>query len=188
MKSLDAAVWLLDKSIKRGQENHEYYMDFVKLHKLLYLAQCYLKYKYQMDLFEENIVTSDEGPYIEGLDLIPAYCGFSKIKNIPSKLWDCIVSLPPSFSRDEVLDIMLDMYGQYSTYEIVMLTRNTLAHEVCHDYNGKRNIIFREALEEQGKELFEDTTCEGYIDEVCCNEKCKIFPYCRSSKMKKLQK
>ena len=45
MRSIDVAVNILDKSIERGKEDPSYYMDFVKLHKLLYLGQCYLSFK-----------------------------------------------------------------------------------------------------------------------------------------------
>ena len=47
MRSVDVAVDMLDKSIERGKKDPNYYMDYVKLHKLLYLAQCYLSFKYQ---------------------------------------------------------------------------------------------------------------------------------------------
>lgn len=37
-KSIEVAVDFLKKSIERGQGDPKYYMNFVKLHKLMYLG------------------------------------------------------------------------------------------------------------------------------------------------------
>ena len=44
MNSVDIAIHLLRKSIELGQKDSNYYMDFIKLHKLMFLCQCYFKY------------------------------------------------------------------------------------------------------------------------------------------------
>jgi len=40
-KSFEVAVDFPEKSIERGKEIPKYYIDFVKLHKLMYLGQCH---------------------------------------------------------------------------------------------------------------------------------------------------
>lgn len=36
-KSIDVAIKMLEESTQRGKYDQSYYMDFVKLHKLMYL-------------------------------------------------------------------------------------------------------------------------------------------------------
>lgn len=73
-KSLDVAIKILEGSIERGKSNLEYYMDIIKLHKLMYLGYCSLSYLYELELFEEEITANVEGPYIEGLNSMLAMC------------------------------------------------------------------------------------------------------------------
>ena len=54
MRGIDIAINLLDKSIQRGKEDDRYYMDFVKLHKLIFLGQCYHRYVWDIDLVDNN--------------------------------------------------------------------------------------------------------------------------------------
>lgn len=152
MRSVDIAVNILDKSIERGNEDPSYYMDFVKLHKLLYLGQCYLSFKYEMDLFKDKITATDDGPYVDGLKLIPVICGFDEIKTM-DEFKQCKMTLPLTFSRDETVDYILDKFGKYSTEEIVKFTKDTIGYQEVY---GKscNNEINKELMIKTGKSLF----------------------------------
>lgn len=152
MRSIDVAVNILDKSIERGKEDPSYYMDYVKLHKLLYLGQCYLSFKYGMDLFNENITANEDGPYVDGLSLIPAICGFGEIKTM-DEFKQCKMTLPLTFSRDETVDFILDKFGKYSTEEIVRLTKDTIGYQEVYDKDCN-NEINKELMIKTGKSLF----------------------------------
>lgn len=152
MRSIDVAVNILDKSIERGKEDSSYYMDFVKLHKLLYLGQCYLSFKYEMDLFNDKITANDDGPYVDGLKLIPAICGFDEIKTMDEfKL--CKMTLPLTLSMDETVDYILNKFGKYSTDEIVRLTKDTIGYQEVYD-KSCNNEINKELIIKTGKSLF----------------------------------
>ena len=126
MRSIDIAVYLLKKSIKLGQNDSNYYMDFIKLHKLMFLAQCYLNFKYGLNLFDDKITATDDGPYVDGINSVPAMCGFDIIKNIDDlnqhlhHIMPCHIAhiLPLPLLRDETLDLILDMFGKYELYDM----------------------------------------------------------------------
>ena len=65
-KTADVAMKMVNHSIelKKKYGNDAYYMDFVKLHKLMYLAQCAMLANYGRPLFEEQITAYGCGPYV----------------------------------------------------------------------------------------------------------------------------
>lgn len=157
LKSIEVAARLLDKSIKRAQDNPKYYMDYIKLHKLMFLAECLICYEYDIDLFKEKVTTEDTGPYIGGLELITAVYGFGKIKNIES-LKKYVWFFPLPLLRDETCDYILDMFGELSTIEIVRLTKNTIAYQESYNKDEtttvKNNTIKRDLMKKTGEILF----------------------------------
>lgn len=170
-KSIDVAVDFLKKSIKRGQDNPKYYMNYVKLHKLIYLAQCDILFNYDMKLFDDNITATDEGPYIDGLEMVVVKCGFDNILNIDD-LKKCVIDLPLSFSRDETVDFILDKYSEYSTREIVLLANSTIAYQLLYDDSFNKPIpIKEELLKLTGMQLEEGTLKNIY--ELSCGMLCE---------------
>lgn len=152
-KSIDIAVAMINRSVDLATENDDprYYMDYIKLHKLMYLGQCYLLSQYNMRLFEENIEAHDDGPHVDGIVGIPGFCGFDKIKAKimdDDKVGTCI--LPLSYFRNETVDIILAKYGILSTWDIVALVKETCAYEI---YEGNP-IISCNAMIATGKMLF----------------------------------
>lgn len=162
MRSIDIAVHLLKKSIKLGQNDPSYYMDFIKLHKLMFLGQCYLNFEYGLNLFDEKITANGDGPYVDGLNLVPAICGFGEIKNIDNlnqELYHIIPFhlghlLPLPLLRDETCDLILEMFGKYDTGEIVKITKNTIAYQHCYS-KEHNNVINQELLRKTGQEISE---------------------------------
>lgn len=152
MRSIDVAVNILDKSIERGKKDPSYYMDFVKLHKLLYLGQCYLSFKYEMDLFMDKITANDDGPYIDGLKLIPAICGFDEIKTM-DEFKQCKMTFSLTLPREEAVNYILDKFGKYSTDELVRLTKDTMGYQEVYD-KSCNNEINKELIIKTGKNLF----------------------------------
>lgn len=150
-KSIDVAIKMLEESIERGKYDQSYYMDFVKLHKLMYLGYCYLNFLYGLDLFEEKITANSDGPYVDGLSLVTALCGFENITNIDN-LRQLRFNLPLSYSRDEICDLILDVYGRYDTKEIVEISKATIAYQQSYSENHN-NIINLELLVKTGEEI-----------------------------------
>lgn len=163
MKSIDIAIVLLDKAIERGLENPKYYMDYIKLHKLMYLGQCYLNYEYDFDLFDEDVIADGTGPYVCGLELITAKCGFSQIKNIDAlKQYTLFSTLPLPLLREETCELILDKFGTYNTDEIVRIAKNTMAYRTI--YGKDCNLINRKLMSETGKILFEEKKQTRQVD------------------------
>lgn len=185
-KSLEVAVDFLRKSIERGKEEPKYYMDFVKLHKLMYLGQCFINYHYGINLFEETIMAMDDGPRIDGIELVVGKCGFGEIKNIE----DLERYLPFALSmlRQETVDYILNTYGQYSTDEMVKVVKNTKGWKLSYNDKSPNEIEYK-LINETGKELFEGVfiteygTKHNYI--YSCEHLCKIGG-CPKSKKKTL--
>ena len=111
-------------------------------------------------MFEDKITANGDGPYIEGLNFVPAICGFGRIKNIDklNKYIDDTIPLhlghilPLPALRDEICDLILDIYGKCDTSEIVKITKNTTAYKYCYSKNNN-NVICQELLEKTGEEI-----------------------------------
>lgn len=150
-KSIDVAVKLLEESIKLGKNDPRYYMDFVKLHKLMYLGYCSLSYLYNLELFEESITANNDGPYIAGLNAVPAFCGFGKIVSV-ADLKEYKLTLPLSFSRNEICELILKQYGMFDTNEVVNISKNTFAYMESFD-KDQNNLINKILLTKTGEEI-----------------------------------
>lgn len=168
-KSLDVAVAFLEKSIELGKKDSRYYMDFVKLHKLMYLGQCFISSKFDMDLFEESVVADQSGPYIKGIGLITGYCGFSEIYDI-TKLKDKALDMPLSYTRNETINLILERYGKLTTDQIVMFCKQTYAYKQYEGlYDGDFEIC-KQFIKISGEQIFEDIcTKSGFIRYKCPN-------------------
>jgi len=129
MIGIDVAIALLEKSIQRAKEDHRYYMDFVKLHKLIFLGQCYHRYIWDMNLVREDIIIREDGPYIKGLNTVVAYCGFGKIDDICKLKRKVGLYFPMTTLRDETCDFILDNFGMLSTMDLVKLTKKTESYK-----------------------------------------------------------
>ena len=95
---------------------------------------------------------NDDGPYVDGLKLIPAICGFDEIKNM-DEFKQCKMTLPLTLSRDETVDFILDKFGKYSTDEIVRFTKDTIGYQEIYD-KSCNNEISKELIIKTGKSLF----------------------------------
>ena len=73
-RAADVAMTMVNRSIELADKtkNTGYYMDLVKLHNLLYLAQCDMLVNYGRPMFVEQITAHQCGPYVEGL-LLPSW-------------------------------------------------------------------------------------------------------------------
>lgn len=123
-KVADAAMTMVNKSIELAQANESFYMDFVKLHKLLYLAQCRMLEQYGRTMFDERITAHQCGPYIEGLHFVPHKRGFDEIK-VPFAKHEFV---PPSYRRMKVIEQVLEEFGEFSTEGLIQYTKETLAY------------------------------------------------------------
>ena len=156
-KVKDVALAVLQKSIDlaRTKADIRYRMDSVKLHKMLYLGQCMVLSKYNMVLFQEQIYAHHCGPYIEDeLDFIAADYGFDPIKTMETKDGSTPLVLPLPHLRNEVVDLLLDKFGQYSTQEIVDFAKNTSAYSKYAGHYDKQPPILPDDMKIVGDELF----------------------------------
>lgn len=130
-KVADAAMTMVNRSIAltKEYEDASYYMDFVKLHKLLYLAQCSMLTQYGRTMFDERITAHQCGPYVEGLHFIPSKRGFGQIEAPFSE--SEFVRL--SYRRIKVIDQVLEEFGRYSTEELIQYTKETPAYCAVKD-------------------------------------------------------
>lgn len=153
MRSIDVAIALLTKSIERGKEDKRYYMDYVKLHKLIFLGQCFHRYVWDMDLVDDSILISDSGFYINGLNAVVAYCGFGEIKDVEELKNKQGFYLPMTLLRDETCDFILDNFGTLTTMELVKLTKRLDIYQRMIGCNN--NVISSDAIYKTGTDIFE---------------------------------
>lgn len=155
-KSIDAAVSMINKSIAlaKTEDDPRYYMDYVKLHKLLYIAQCHTLSRYGKTLFSEGIEAHRCGPLVDGLDIIPSKCGFDLITSWLEPLEFGTVDIPLSLTRDKAVDEVLEKYGTYSTEKIVSTVKGSDVYQgylVAADTHPRIEL---NDLIQSGKELF----------------------------------
>lgn len=127
-QAVDIAMTMVNKSIDmaRAEHNPSYYMDFVKLHKLMYLAQCYMLTQYDSLLFEDRIVAHQCGPYVEGIHFIPRMRGFQKIlKPFSSRSF-----VLPSYRRVQVVELLLKNAGMLSRDALIQYTKSTAPYRL----------------------------------------------------------
>ena len=135
--SRDIAKEMVNRSIDLALMNNDnrYLMDFVKVHKLLYLGYCHLLSEYNMELFEDDIYNTASGPYINGIGFITAQYGFGLLDNkIPDKDADGFIYFTPSFSRGETIDFILDRFGRLDTDEVVKVSKG-IQKQIGFEYN-----------------------------------------------------
>lgn len=156
-KASDAAMAILKKSLTLVVEKNtdEYYMDFVKLHKLLFLAQCYMLALYEKPLFEENIYAHCCGPYIDGIGFVPAKYGFSEIKDLPDS--EQTIYYPLSIIREEAVDAVLAQYGKLNTDQIVKTIKEMPTYQRYAKDCDKKPIILHDDMAKIGHSLFENS-------------------------------
>lgn len=147
-KVADVARVMVNHSIDYAYNKNDprYYIDFYKLHKLLYYAQGYMLTHYKQYLFEEDIEARECGPYIPALISLPLG-GQSIIK---TKFPDGLISIPLDLNRIMAIDCTLMKYGT--------LTKDDLVHQSVHDKvyiesfrfsgSGRNAIISKSAMAE----------------------------------------
>lgn len=121
-RAADAAMAMVNRSIELVHETEDasYYLDFVKLHKLLYLAQCSMLEQYGQTMFDEKITLRQCGPYIDGIRFVPRRCGFGRITN----LFSDEDFVRPSYWRMKIINQVLEEFGGYSTDDLIQLTKD----------------------------------------------------------------
>nr|WP_325256981.1 type II toxin-antitoxin system antitoxin SocA domain-containing protein [uncultured Oscillibacter sp.] len=123
--AIDAAMDMVNMSIELVEETGDssYYMNSMKLHKLLYLSQCAMLKDHSHTLFRDKIRASFCGPYVEGIDKIAAKRGFDLIKEPFTAEADGFV--PPSVARRDILKKILIKFGRKTAEELIQHTKDT---------------------------------------------------------------
>lgn len=134
-KVADAAMVMVNRSIELALkcEDESYLMDFVKLHKLLYLAQCSMLNQYGCTMFDEKITAHQCGPYVEGIHFVPHMRGFGKIV-FP---FDERNFVRLSYRRMKIIKQVLDEFGKFSTEDLIQFTKETPAYCAVADEIGE---------------------------------------------------
>lgn len=123
--SRDAGMAMVNMSIDLAEEKDDpsYYMDSMKLHKLLYLSQCAMLQQYGSHMFKEAITAHRCGPYVDGIGSIPAKMGFGLMKKRFNPEEDEVVY--PSVARMDILKQILEGFGKKTTKELIRYTKET---------------------------------------------------------------
>lgn len=123
--SRDAGMTMINMSIDLAEKTGDasYYMDSMKLHKLLYLSQYTMLQTYGRRMFAEKITAHSCGPYVDGIKSIPAMRGFGLILERFHPENDDLVY--PSVARLEILEQTLEEYGKMTTEELIRKTKGT---------------------------------------------------------------
>lgn len=117
-KVIDAAIYLTNKVIELSENDPKYSVDFIKTHKMLYIAQGIMLAKYNKSLFDEVIFAQEDGPWVDGLTDFYKMVGLEKIEHkIEEKN---ILGLTPF--RIMVLNYVVLEYGHYTRDELVTTT------------------------------------------------------------------
>lgn len=134
-KAADVAMAMVNRSIELAKEygDESYYMDFVKLHKLMYLAQCSMLAQYGRTMFDEKITAHQCGPYVEGIHFVPRARGFGRI-TVP---FDERIFARPSYRRIKVIGQVLEEFGGSGTGELIQYTKESPAYLAVEDGIGE---------------------------------------------------
>ena len=112
------ALGVVKLSVQRSErsEDERYLMDYTKLHKLLYYAQCLSLAKYDAPIFYEDVVHHDSGPCVEELSRfygdfgIGAYTAAQmagvRMPEFSKKEKDIVVSVIGAFGRTPTADLV----------------------------------------------------------------------------------
>lgn len=136
----------IERAIVTG--NADYYMDFMKLHKLMYIGQCYMLARYGRSLFDEKVEAHFCGPYVDGISFIQGSRGFGLI-DTPFDEKDF---LRPTLFRSVAIEWVLQHFGKESTESLMEFTKETLAYMKAETSltDNKKPII---AIKDMGKSL-----------------------------------
>lgn len=136
-RAADAAMAMVNQSIElvRVSGDEAYYMDFVKLHKLLYLAQCSMLARYGQTMFDEKITARQCGPYVDGIHFVPRRRGFDRIE-CPFNDQDYV---RPSYWRMRIIRQVLEEYGMLDTDNLIECTKETYAYLQLKDDIGEHH-------------------------------------------------
>lgn len=130
--SLDAGMAMVNLSIDlaEAEDDPGYYMDSMKLHKLLYLSQWAMLRNYDRCLFADKITAHSCGPYVDGIQSIPAKRGFDLL----TKRFDETDGfVPPSVARLDILEKVLRAYGRKTTDHLAAFTKTTGPYQKVKD-------------------------------------------------------
>lgn len=159
-KVRDVALAVLQKSIRLAIEKKDerYYMDYVKLHKLLYLGQCMVLAQYNLTLFNERITAHHCGPYIQDeLDFVTAAYGFEEIKTLRGPDGKEPIILPLPVLRDEIVNKLLDTFGTYTTGDIVKMSKQTVAYTRHRGNYDNKPVICPDDMVQVGNMLLTES-------------------------------
>lgn len=118
-KVIDAAMTLVNYSIDKRDEtgNDSYYVDFYKLHKLLYYAQGYMLAKEGIQLFEEDIEAHNCGPLIPEVGELAG-----QFDSITKRFFNNnIFALTPD--RINVIKFIVNKIGFYTKEKLVNMSK-----------------------------------------------------------------
>ncbi len=125
--AIDAAMTLVNMSVDLAEllDDSRYYTDYIKVHKQLFLAQCFMLENYHKTLFHERITAHRCGPFVDGLDLLIKMRDSGPIK----KRFESgdYVELTPL--RQNILRWIVNEFGAYSAEELVEATKTTKAYQ-----------------------------------------------------------
>lgn len=124
--AIDAAMTLVNMSVDLAKrlDDSRYYTDYIKVHKQLFLAQCFMLENYHKTLFHERITAHRCGPFVDGLELLIKMRESGPIEE-PFEPED-YVELSPL--RQSILKWIVNEFGAYSAEELVEATKTTRAY------------------------------------------------------------
>lgn len=130
--SLDAGMAMVNLSIDlaMAEGDPRYYMDSMKLHKLLYLSQCDMLQTYGRRLFADKITAHNCGPYVDGIRSIPAKRGFGLLKE---RFDEADGFVPPSVARLDILERVLKLHGKKTADQLSAFTQMTGPYQKVKD-------------------------------------------------------
>lgn len=127
--AIDAAMTLVNMSIDVAEEldDSRYYTDYIKVHKQLFIAQCFMLENYRKPLFREKITAHRCGPFVDGLELLITMRDSGPIEDRFKA--DEYVELSPL--RKSILAWIVREFGAYSAEELVEATKTTPAYQTA---------------------------------------------------------
>lgn len=126
---IGCGIYIVNKGIELAKDtkDNKYFINVGKMHNLLFLADCYfLSQTEDWRIFNEEVILFYDGPFIAGISVIAAECGFGTItERIELKDQRFIAHMLGKFKyREKALDMIMQYYGnmdelklQSKTYE-----------------------------------------------------------------------
>lgn len=159
----DAAMTMVNKAIDLAEKtgDRSYYLDYIAVHKLLFLCQHKMLHDFGVPMFEEEIHARNCGPYIDGMNFLTVKRDVLEI----TKRFEKDEIVPITYIAEKVMDAVLGKYCYLSTEDIVKTVKDNVLYKSAIEKDeflkGGKPLISKDEMKES-----EDASIQSIIVDI----------------------